>query len=103
MGWNTGWTIMEQTVIGVYDTGGLNRPVLEVLLKPYANTDIDMGGHRDLKTRDGKNVMEVILEIMEPAIYTELKSRVYTNQDDDNFCYQVYEEFSVLRNTLEWI
>ena len=62
MGWNAGWTIFEATVIGAYDLGKLDKALLTVLMEPYRDTDIDSGGSRDLKTRDGKCVEQVVIE-----------------------------------------
>lgn len=64
MGWNTGYTIMEATVIGAYDLGKLDKDLLAVLLKPYAGSDIDRGGSCDLVTKKGKlTVEEVVIKI----------------------------------------
>lgn len=62
MGWNTGYTIFEQTVIGAYDLGKLDKDLLTVLMEPYRGTDIDSGGSQGLKTKDGKDVMRVVIE-----------------------------------------
>lgn len=47
MGWNTGYTIFEATVIGAYDLGVLDKRLLAVLMEPYRGTDIDPGGSED--------------------------------------------------------
>lgn len=62
MGWNTGYTIFEKTVIGAYNLGKLDKRLLEVLMEPYRDSDIDEGGSQDLKTDDGKNVQQVVIE-----------------------------------------
>lgn len=63
MGWNTGYAIFESTVIGAYDLGRLDKELLAVLLEPYRYTDIDSGGSQELETKDGKNVMEVVIQV----------------------------------------
>lgn len=63
MGWNQGYKIFESTVIGAYDLGVLDRRLLTVLMEPYRGTDIDSGGSRDLLTKDGKDVMTVVVEV----------------------------------------
>ena len=63
MGWNTGFTIFEATVIGAYDLGKLDKDLLAVLMEPYRGTDIDSGGKECLKTKDGKEVEEVVIEV----------------------------------------
>lgn len=62
MGWNSGYTIFEATVIGAYNLGKLDKALLGVLMEPFRNSDIDSGGSCDLKTHDGKGVEEVVLE-----------------------------------------
>lgn len=62
MGWNSGYTAFEATVIGVYDLGKLDKDMLSVLMSPYRDTDIDSGGRRDLTTKDGKGVEQVVIE-----------------------------------------
>lgn len=62
MGWNTGYTIFESTVIGAYDLGKLDKELLTLLMEPYRNTDIDSGGSCDLKSNDGKSVKQIVIE-----------------------------------------
>lgn len=63
MGWNTGYTIFESTVIGAYNLGVLDKKLLAVLMEPYRGTDIDEGGCCDLKSKDGLGVEEVVLKV----------------------------------------
>lgn len=62
MGWNTGYTIFEATVIGSYDLGKLDRALLTVLMEPYRGSDIDSGGSRGLQSFGGKDVMQIVVE-----------------------------------------
>jgi hypothetical protein len=62
MGWNTGYTIFEATVVGSYDLGKLDKPLLSVLMAPYRGSDIDSSGSADLTTHDGKDVRQVVIE-----------------------------------------
>lgn len=79
MGWNTGYTIFESTVIGAYDLGKLDKDLLHVLMDPYAGTDIDSGGSADLKSHDGKDVMQIVLE----TAGCKLPHRPTKEADDD--------------------
>lgn len=69
MGWNSGYAIMEQQVISFYDKGLLTRDILNTLMTPFCNTDIDSGGSQDLKSQDGKSAEEIMCMIMEPEKY----------------------------------
>lgn len=62
MGWNEGYRIFEAGVIGAYDLGKLDRALLSVLMSPYRGTDIDSGGREGLKSYDGKEVEEIVIE-----------------------------------------
>lgn len=64
MGWNTGYTIFESTVVGAYDLGKLDKELLAVLMEPYRGTDIDSGGSSDLESKDGKDVEQIVIEVM---------------------------------------
>lgn len=72
MGWNTGYSIMEQTIVAVYDTGNLTKKLLDKLMEPYKGTDCDSGGSQDLKAADGKSVEEIICSIMKPEEYEDV-------------------------------
>lgn len=62
MGWNAGYSIFEETVVGAYDLGKLDPDLLSVLMEPYRGTDIDPGGERGLKAKDGLDVVEIVLK-----------------------------------------
>lgn len=61
MGWNGGYTIFEATIIGAYDLGKLDKALLDVLMEPYRDTDIDSGGSRDLRSMGGLGVEEIVI------------------------------------------
>lgn len=63
MGWNQGYTVFEKAVIDSYDSSKLDKTLLSTLMEPYRGTDIDSGGSHDLKTKDGKDVMQVVIEV----------------------------------------
>ncbi|MFH1984828.1 MAG: hypothetical protein ABIL58_23550 [Pseudomonadota bacterium] len=62
MGWNKGYTIFESTVVGAYDLGKLDKKLLRCLMEPYRGTDIDQGGSQGLLSRDGKGVVQIVIE-----------------------------------------
>ena len=62
MGWNSGYTVFEATVVGAYNLGKLDKALLAVLMAPYRDTDIDSGGSCDLKSKDGKGVEQIVIE-----------------------------------------
>lgn len=62
MGWNEGYSLLEETVIRVYDLDKLDKPMVIALFEPYRGSDIDSGGSRGLRTKDGKTMEEVVCE-----------------------------------------
>jgi hypothetical protein len=88
MGWNQGYTIFEATVVGAYDIGKLDKALLTVLMEPYRGTDIDSGGSRDLQSRDGKGVEQIVIETWGLPMPVAPSSRY----DDDPDAWEEYDE-----------
>lgn len=72
MGWNAGYTIMEKTVVALYDSGFLTSELLDKIMEPYKGTDCDYGGSHGLKSKDGLWVEEIICKTMKPEEYKEV-------------------------------
>lgn len=66
MGWNQGYTVLEAQIMGLHNGGVLTATVLRALLNPFEGTDIDRGGCRGLKTKDGKTADDLIIELLAP-------------------------------------
>ncbi|HEX7718940.1 MAG TPA: hypothetical protein VF389_03970 [Woeseiaceae bacterium] len=103
MGWNTGYTIFEATVVGAYDLGKLDKQLLAVLMEPFRNTDIDSGGSRDLESNDGKGVEQIVIE----AWGLEMPKAPPGEYDDDPDAWDdyndaVYDEFSSITKHFGW-
>jgi hypothetical protein len=64
---------MEETVMGAYKLGRLDKKLLCVLMEPYRGTDIDSGGSADLKAKDGLEVPDIVIKIMDPAAFKKLE------------------------------
>lgn len=54
--------IFEETVVGAYDIGKLDDDLLSVLMEPYVGTDIDTDDARGLLSKDGLDVIEIVLK-----------------------------------------
>lgn len=109
MGWNSGYTIFEATVIGAYDLGKLDKDLLSVLMEPYRGTDIDSGGSRDLVAKDGLDVKQVVLKTwgMELPVRPELPEdyKAWTREEDDaNEAYHeaIYARFRKVTDHFGW-
>lgn len=88
MGWNTGYTIFEATVVGVYDLGKLDKKMLTVLMEPYRNRDIDSGGKKGLVSKDGKEAEQVVIE----AWGLDMPTKPPGEYDDDPDAWDAYNE-----------
>lgn len=66
MGWNSGFRIMEQTVVSLYDEGILTSTLLDKIVEPYKGTDLDHGGSEKLTSKDGLCVDHIICKVMKP-------------------------------------
>lgn len=84
MGWNTGYTIYEETVVGAYGTGELTPAVLRAMLTPYHGTDIDHGGCGDLTSADGLSADEIVLKMLNPDLFE--KYLALGGADNDDAC-----------------
>lgn len=95
MGWNSGYKIMEETVVGTYDLGKLDKDILKILLEPYRNSDIDSGGSQDLRSKDGKTVEEIVIETWGIKLPNK-------NDNDDDYYEKIYELFSQVTKHFGW-
>ncbi|MDR1936446.1 MAG: hypothetical protein LBS49_12860 [Candidatus Accumulibacter sp.] len=103
MGWNTGYTIFEATVVGAYDLGKLDKELLTVLMEPYRDSDIDSGGSEDLKSKDGKGVEQIVIETWG----LEMPKAPPGKYDDDPDAWDayndtVYDKFSEVTGHFGW-
>lgn len=85
MGWNKGYEIMEAQVISLYDMGLLNKEILNALMQPFCNSDIDHGGSNDLRTKDGKSADDVICFIIEPERYQKAIDEFVPNPEEPGY------------------
>lgn len=118
MGNNQAYTYFEETVMGAYKLGRLDKKLLTVLMKPYVGTDIDSGGKVGL-TFKGLEVEEVVLKVFGvkgvPAKPKAPGKRRpdYAHEDlppawqkfydeEDAYNDKVYELFSKLTRKMGW-
>lgn len=80
MGDNRAYTYMEANVIAAYDAG-LRGEQLAPFLEPYRGTDIDQGGRRNLQTKDGLDIDDVIMSQLAPKKYADLMARMPEETD----------------------
>lgn len=99
MGWNKGYTIFEQTVIGAYNLGKLDKDMLTVLMEPYRDTDIDSGGSHDLKTKDGKRVEQIVIETWGLTVPIHPGDE---SDELDDYYEALYEQFDIVTDHFGW-
>lgn len=69
MGWNEGFKICEKQIITLYDKKLLSKSILDSLMIPFKNININHGGLEKLISNDGLCVDEIICKIMYPKEY----------------------------------
>ncbi len=96
MGWNEGYSIYEEIVIGLYDKNVLTQDVLQIVLNPFRDTDMDHGGSADLKTHDGLNADEVVVKVAKPEFWDNWDKRRndILQKSDCSTWEQWYEKFT---------
>ena len=69
MGWNQGWTMLQEQVIELYNVMGAEAfaPIADIFLAPYRYSVCDEGGKSyDYVTDDGKQMEQVMVEALWP-------------------------------------
>lgn len=102
MGWNKGYTIFEATVVGAYDLGKLDKELLSVLMEPYRGTDIDSGGSRDLKSKDGKGVEQIVIETWGLVMPSPPEGGMDEEGAWDEYLDAVYDQMSIVTLHFGW-
>jgi hypothetical protein len=105
MGNNGAFTIMEATVVGAYRLGRLDKSLLEILLEPYRDSDIDSGGKEGLTGKDGLEVEEIIVKIMGgklPVKPKPAKSYDDWTPDHDQYANQLGAAFKRATKKFNW-
>jgi hypothetical protein len=101
MGWNQGYTIFEQTVIGAYDLGKLDKNLLSILMEPYRGSDIDSGGSEDLESKDGKDVRQIVIETW--GLEMPKKPTEDSTEDEwEDYENELYELFDQVTDHFGW-
>lgn len=101
MGWNTGYTIMEQQIISLYDAGMLDKEILNALMEPFKNTDIDHGGCRNLRSKDGKSADDIVCFIMEPKKYQDAVDGFIPDPQEPDWNEKLYDLYNEITSK-EW-
>ena len=95
MGWNIGFSIMEHTVITLYNKNVLTKELLEEIMEPYKGTDCDSGGSKNLISNDGLCVEHIICKVMKPNETLDIENNpIYWEDFEENKdCYMEKVDF----------
>lgn len=63
MGNNAAFTAFEASVLAVYNSGKLDKDLLDSLAEPYSGMDIDRGGQHGTLSKDGLDIDGIILKM----------------------------------------
>lgn len=72
MGWNEEYTIWEHLIITLYNADMLTKELIEKIVEPFKNTDIDHGGSMDLRAKDGLDADKIVIKLCMPSKYEEI-------------------------------
>lgn len=72
IGMNTGYAQMEKEVVALYDKGVLTRELLDKIMDPYKESDCDSGESKNLRSKDGLGIEEIICKTMKPEEYKDV-------------------------------
>jgi hypothetical protein len=101
MGWNDGYKIMERQVVELYDLNFLNKEILNAIMQPFCNTDIDHGGSQNLKSKDEKSADDIVCFIMEPEKYLEATENFIPDPEDPSYNEKLYDLWNEITRR-EW-
>lgn len=81
MGWSSAGKIISEQVLSLYNDNKLSKEILETIVEPYIGSDCDTDYFYD-KANDGKDVHEIICEIMLPNKYKEISQNLVFEYDE---------------------
>ena len=102
MGWNSGYTIFEATVVGAYDLGLLSKDLLCVLMEPYRGSDIDSGGSHDLVAKDGLDVKEIVVKTWGKKLPKKPEMKASNQEAVDRYYDRISDQFYKITDQFDW-
>lgn len=105
MGWNYGYTMMEEHIIGMYDflgEEGFTAEVAKIIMRPYISTDADSGGAIYLEAHDGKMMEQIVVEAVDPDFDPEAYIKKETSFEMNERDAYVERFFEVWRDRSFW-
>lgn len=101
MGWNSGYTVMEEQIVTLYDEKLLTKDILMAIMSPFKETDVDSGGSQDLRSKDGKSAENIICFIVEPEKYNKAIEEFVPDPEDPEWNESLYDLFTEIAHR-EW-
>lgn len=102
MGWNKGYSIFEQTVIGAYNLGKLDKELLTVLMEPYRDTDIDSGGKSGLTTYNDMEVEEVVIKTFGGKLPEKPNFEECDDEEAEDYFETIGRKFNKITRKFGW-
>ena len=94
------YSLFERIIIFLYDEGMLTQHLLDTLANTCRGAYIDTVGGNYLKTKDGKDLQDICLEIADPTfIFVEAGSAA----DNDEYWEDIENRWrAIIRNRWGW-
>lgn len=87
MGNNAAFTAFESTTLATYNKGVLDKELLSSFMEQYRGVDIDSGGMAGTLSNDGKDVIDIVLDLfgkeIPPRPDLPKDHRTWTREQDD--------------------
>ncbi len=75
MGNGARYSEFEFTVVTLHDHGVLKPEIVDALAERHRGTDIDSGGSEGHRAKDGKDLVEIVVSLLEPAKYEKIAKK----------------------------
>jgi hypothetical protein len=110
MGNNAAFTSFEASVMACYNKGVLDVPLLNALMEPYRDMDIDSGGMvGTLSKKDKLDVVDVVLKVhgkkLPPKPKIPKDYKMWTPEEDaanEKWQDAKWDAFDKITNKFEW-
>jgi hypothetical protein len=77
----TAYAVFERTILDLYEQKVLTVNLLDRIASQYRLVDIDSAGSQYLRTRDGKDLIQICIEVIDPTFPTFAKGSSEDNEE----------------------
>lgn len=101
MSWSSGYNIVEQQIINVYNANKLNKNLLDAIMAPFANKDVEYGGFSSARTHNGKTAEQIIIEAFGDTYPIQLDNSE-NDEEIDKHNEEIFSKMRLIMNYYNW-